>query len=60
MAFEKTGRAILMKKAAPRVGDHKEMADAVQALAQDMKKVGRHVEAAERSLDANLSRHIGS
>jgi AbrB family looped-hinge helix DNA binding protein len=60
VVFERTGRAVLVKKAASRVGDLKEMVDAVEAFAQDMRRVGRYVRAAERSLDENLSRHIRS
>ena len=45
--FEKTGRAVLVKKAAPQVGDVKGIADAVRALAQDMRKVDRYIRAAE-------------
>ena len=60
VVFERTGRAVLVRKAAPRVRDLREMTDAVEALAQDMGRVGRYVRAAERSLGENLSRHIGS
>jgi AbrB family looped-hinge helix DNA binding protein len=60
VVFEKAGRAMIVKKAAPRISDLKDMADAVEALARDMRKVGRYIGAAERSLDENLSRHIGS
>ncbi len=60
VVFERTGRAVLVKKAFSRVDNIKEMADAVEALAQDMSKVGRYTRAAERSLDKSLSRHIGS
>lgn len=60
VVFEKAGRAVLVKKAGSRISDLKDMADAVEALARDMRKVGRHIGAAERSLDENLSRHIGS
>jgi AbrB family looped-hinge helix DNA binding protein len=60
VVFERIGKAVLVKKAAPRVGDLREMMDAVEALAQDMKRVGRYVRVVERSLDENLSRHIRS
>jgi AbrB family looped-hinge helix DNA binding protein len=60
VVFERAGSAVLVKKAAPRVGDLKDMANAVEALARDMRKVGRYIRAAERLLDENLSRHISS
>jgi AbrB family looped-hinge helix DNA binding protein len=60
VVFERTGRAVLVKKAAPRVRDLREMVDAIEALAQDMRRVGKYVRMAERSLDQDLSRHIGS
>ncbi len=58
VVFERTGKAVLVKKAAPRAGDAKETTDAIIALAKDMRKIGRHMKAAERSLDQSLSRHL--
>jgi hypothetical protein len=52
--LSRTGRVVLVRKAALQVGDPKEIPDAVEALAQ-YKKVGRFVRPAEMSLDANLS-----
>lgn len=60
VVFERTGRAVLVKKASLRVDNVKEMRDAVKALAKDMRKVGKHIRLAEKALDENLSRHIGS
>ena len=60
VVFERTGRAVLVKKATPRLSDINDMIRAVEAFAEDMRKVGAHVRAAERSLDENLSRHVGS
>ena len=60
VTFEMAGRAVIVKRAALAVRDPAEMAEAVQALARDMRKVGRYVRAAESSLGANLSRHIDS
>jgi len=59
VTFEMAGSAVI-KRAALAVRDPAEMAEAVQALARDMRKVGRYVRAAESSLGANLSRHIDS
>lgn len=60
VVFEKAGRAVLVKKASSRIDDVSDMANAVEALAKDMRRVGRYTIAAERSLDENLSRHVGS
>jgi len=60
VVFERAGRAVLVKKASSRNDSVRDMADAVEALAKDMRKVGRFVRTAERSLDESLSRHIGS
>ena len=60
VVFERTGKAVLVKKATPRVDDPREMVDAVEALAQDMRRVGRFVRAAGAALDENLSGHIRS
>lgn len=60
VVFERTGRAVLVKKASSPVDNIGEMVDAVEAFAEDMRKVGRYMRAVERSLDENLSRHISS
>ena len=60
VVFEKAGRAVLVKRASPRNDSVTDMAEAVEALAKDMRKVGRFMRTAERSLDEDLSRHIGS
>jgi len=60
VVFERAGRAVLVKKASSRNDSVTDMAQAVKALAKDMKEVGRLMRAAERSLDENLSRHVGS
>jgi AbrB family looped-hinge helix DNA binding protein len=60
VVFERTGKAVLVKKAAPRNADVKEMADAVRAFAKDMRRVEKYVKLAERSLNESLSRHIRS
>ena len=49
-----------MKKAIARVDDVREMADAVEAFARDLRKVGVYMRAAERSLDENISRYVDS
>ncbi len=58
VVFEKAGGAILVKKAEMQVRDYDELKRTVEALAEDMERVGRHVRVAERALAANLSRHI--
>jgi AbrB family looped-hinge helix DNA binding protein len=58
VVFERNGKAVLVKKAEPPVGDRKEIVDAVEALAQDMKRVGRYVQVAARSVNEDLSRHV--
>ena len=58
--FERAGRAVLVKKASSRNDDVQEMAEAVEALARDMRKVGKFMRGAEMSLDESLSGHIGS
>jgi len=60
VVFERTGRAVLVKKASARVDDVREMADAVEAFARDLRKVGVYMRSAERSLDENISRYVGS
>jgi len=60
VVFERAGRAVLVKKASSRNDSVTDMAQAVKALAKDMREVGRLMRAAERSLDENLSRHVGS
>ena len=60
VVFERAGRAVLVKKASSRNDSVTDMARTVEALAKDMRKVGRFMRAAERSLDENLSRHVGS
>ena len=60
VVFERTGRAVLVRKASPQVGDLADMVEAVEALARDMKRVGKYMRAAERSIDESLSRHIRS
>ena len=60
VVFERAGRAVLVKKASSRNDNVTDMARTVEALAKDMRKVGRFMRAAERSLDENLSRHVGS
>jgi len=49
-----------VKKASSRNDSVTVMAQAVKALAKDMREVGRLMRAAERYLDENLSRHVGS
>jgi len=60
VVFERTGRAVLVKKASPQIGDAEGMTVAVRALARDMRKVGKYMRAADRTLDDSLSRHIRS
>ena len=60
VVFERAGRAVLVKKASLRNDSVTDMAQAVKALAKDMREVGRLMRAAERSLDENLSRRVGS
>jgi len=60
VVFERTGRAVLVRKAPPQVADVEDMMEAVATLARDMGKVGIHVRAAEKALDESLSRHIRS
>lgn len=58
--FQQAGSAVLVKKAGGRVRDSAELREAVEALAKDMVRVSRHIQIAERSLAAGLSRHFGS
>lgn len=60
VVFERTGRAVLVKKASRQIDDVKSMVEAVEALARDMRRVGRYMGEAERSLDEDLSRHLHS
>jgi bifunctional DNA-binding transcriptional regulator/antitoxin component of YhaV-PrlF toxin-antitoxin module len=60
VVFEKVGRAMLMRKVGMQVRGYDELKQIVEALAEDMDKVGKHVRVAERALAANLSRHISS
>jgi len=59
VVFEKAGNALLVKKAGTQIRDYTELKETVEALAEDMEKVGKHIEMVERSIGANLSGHIG-
>jgi len=60
VVFERTGRAVLVKKASPQIGDAEDIKQAVRALAMDMRRVCKYISAADRALDESLSRHIRS
>ncbi len=60
VVFEKAGGAVLVKKAGAQLWKREELKEAVEALAQDMRKLQKHVKIAERSIAENLSRHIGA
>jgi hypothetical protein len=52
------GRAALVKRPTSTIREPKEIMKAVQAFAQDMRKIKRYVSAAERYLNASLSRDV--
>ena len=58
VVFEKAGGAVLIKKTGGQVRDFVELRDSVEAFARDMAKIGMYVNAAERSISADLSRHV--
>ena len=60
MVLQKTGNAVLVKKAGKQVKDHAELERTVEAFARDMVKVEKFVKTGERAIAANLSRHVGS
>jgi AbrB family looped-hinge helix DNA binding protein len=60
VVFEKAGNAIMVKKSGTQVSNQMELEKAVSAFARDMEKIEKHVITAERAINANLSRHVGS
>lgn len=58
VVFEKAGGAVLVKKTGAQVRDLRELRDTVEGFAMDMAKIGKYVTVAERSISADLSRHL--